>query len=123
MIELDLHVTTPDAVPEQEPYRISNEPGHDTVLVDATLTADDVVRALRVVFDSDERKPDPPTRLVANLGAVCGLNVCGGRGVMPLAAASGRTVGLQFRYADTGGVPDGAYPVSVHAVSEAEGWA
>ena len=56
-------------------------------------------------------------------GCVCGIDVCGGEGVVPLAVESGSDVDLDFTYADTGGPPDGTYDVAVHALAESEGWA
>jgi hypothetical protein len=95
------------------PLRISDKPGHDTVSVHVSNPA--AMQNVRCVFGSDVRDG----QVVANLGAVCGLSRCGAPGVMPLAAVD---VELAFDYADTGGPPDGDYALSVHAISEPDGW-
>lgn len=121
MTAIAIQVSTPDADPAAAPYRISDKPAHDTVSLTATATTDDgsAIGALRVTFND----PDRNAPAVVSRGCVCGIDVCGGEGVGPLAVASGSDVDLAFTYADTGAPPDGTYPVAVHALAESEGWA
>ena len=121
MTAIALTVSTPDAAPTEEPYRISDKVDHDTATVTAAVTTDDgsPIRSLRVTFNDPERTAPA----VVSRGCVCGIDVCGGEGVVPLAVQPGSHVELAFTYVDTGGPPDGIYPVAVHAASESEGWA
>ena len=121
MTAIAIQVSTPDADPAAAPYRISDKPAHDTVTVTATPTTDDAspIGALRVTFND----PDRTAPAVVSRGCVCGIDVCGGEGVVPLHVESGSDVDLDFTYADTGGPPDGTYDVAVHALAESEGWA
>lgn len=124
---VDVRVRTNDADPDAPPHRISNVPGYDVVDLTLVASTDDEapIGNARAVFDGEDRNAGAGGngRLVANLGAVCGINRCGAPGVMPLQALEGVQLPLPFDYDRTGGPPDGVYPMSVHAIAEPGGWA
>lgn len=94
-------------------HRISDKPGHDAVAVH--VTGEQIVN-VRLVFDGSD---DRLGRATVNLGATCGMNRCGARGVMPLVSDD---VTVEMTYADTGGPPDGDYFTTLHVHSETGGW-
>lgn len=108
-------VTTADADPTNLPHRISDKPTKDTATVNFSVGG--FLRAWRLVFDGNRKTG----KRLGSLGAVCGIDRCGGPGVMPLAATDLDVV-EDATYDETGGPPDGNYPVGIHAAAD-DGWA
>lgn len=106
-------VTTEDAVPTAAPHKISAQSGKTLVTVLFTPATSDgsTIKAWRVTFNGNRLSG----RREASLGCVCGIDRCGGPGVMPLSATQGVQRSAAWNYVDTGAPADGDYTVNVLA--------
>lgn len=113
-----LSVTTEDAAPTVPAHRISRVGGFTTLTARIRFDpAASVIRAYRLNYGSPNRNGGT---LVANLGAVCGLDRCGAPGVKPTAIAAPLDKDVVIDAAQVPGA-DGDYTVNVFAASD-EGW-